>query len=52
MPGGTRVAVRAERLAGDSLDRAWERIAEEAPEYVAYRSTTDRAIPVIRLRAA
>lgn len=52
MPDGTRVAVRAERLAGDALDRAWERIAEEAPEYVAYRSRTDRAIPVIRLQAA
>jgi deazaflavin-dependent oxidoreductase (nitroreductase family) len=52
MPDGTRVAVRAARLAGDALDQAWERIAEEAPEYVAYRSRTDRAIPVIRLQAA
>jgi deazaflavin-dependent oxidoreductase (nitroreductase family) len=52
MSDGTRVAVRAERLAGDALDRAWERIAEEAPEYLAYRSRTNRAIPVIRLRAA
>jgi F420H(2)-dependent quinone reductase len=48
---GTRVAVRAERLSGDELDRAWERIAKEAPEYVAYRSRTKREIPVIRLRA-
>jgi F420H(2)-dependent quinone reductase len=48
---GTRVEVRAERLSGDELDRAWERIADEAPEYVAYRSRTKREIPVIRLRA-
>jgi deazaflavin-dependent oxidoreductase (nitroreductase family) len=48
---GTRVPVRAERLTGDELDTAWERIAEEAPEYVAYRSRTTRDIPVIRLRA-
>lgn len=46
---GTRVPVRAERLAGDDLDRAWKRLADEAPEYLAYRSKTDRAIPIIRL---
>jgi deazaflavin-dependent oxidoreductase (nitroreductase family) len=49
LPDGTRVPVRAERLAGEELDRAWARIAEEAPEYAAYRSRTKRAIPVIRL---
>ena len=49
---GTRVPVRGERLTGDELDRAWERIAEEAPEYVGYRSRTDREIPVFRLRSA
>jgi len=46
---GTRVPVRAERLQGEELDRAWERIAEEAPEYPVYRSRTAREIPVIRL---
>ena len=46
---GTRVPVRAERLAGEELDRAWQRIADEAPEYPAYRSRTTREIPVIRL---
>jgi F420H(2)-dependent quinone reductase len=46
---GQRVKVTAERLAGDELDRAWVRIAEEAPEYVPYRSRTTREIPVIRL---
>jgi deazaflavin-dependent oxidoreductase (nitroreductase family) len=47
---GQRVPVTAERLEGADLDRAWERIAVEAPEYVAYRSRTKREIPVIRLR--
>lgn len=49
---GTQVPVRGERLSGEELDRAWQRIAHEAPEYDAYRSRTKRAIPVIRLRAA
>lgn len=48
---GRRVDVRAELLDGRDLDAAWERIALDAPEYVAYRSKTDRAIPVVRLRA-
>jgi F420H(2)-dependent quinone reductase len=52
MADGTRVAVRGRRLSGDELDRAWERIAKEAPEYIAYRSKTQRSIPVIRLEAA
>ena len=38
-------------LEGPELDQAWQRIAVEAPEYVKYRSKTDRAIPVVRLRA-
>jgi deazaflavin-dependent oxidoreductase (nitroreductase family) len=46
---GTRVAVHAERLAGEELERAWQRISEEAPEYPVYRSRTSREIPVIRL---
>lgn len=46
---GTRVPVRAERLEGAEEERAWERIASDAPEYVTYRSRTDRPIPVIRL---
>jgi deazaflavin-dependent oxidoreductase (nitroreductase family) len=52
MADGTRVSVRAERLAGDDEERAWQRIAEEAPEYVGYRSRTTRPIPVIRFRAS
>ena len=51
MPDGRRVPVRGERLSGEELDRAWQRIAEDAPEYLAYRSRTKREIPVIRLRA-
>jgi F420H(2)-dependent quinone reductase len=52
MPDGTRVAVRGERLSGEEEERAWERIADEASEYVVYRSRTKRSIPIIRLRAA
>jgi deazaflavin-dependent oxidoreductase (nitroreductase family) len=47
---GRRVDVRAETLEGEDLDAAWERIASEAPEFVGYRSQTDREIPVVRLR--
>jgi deazaflavin-dependent oxidoreductase (nitroreductase family) len=47
---GRRVPVRAETLVGSDFEAAWQRIAVEAPEYVKYRSKTDREIPVIRLR--
>ena len=47
---GVRVDVRAETLDGDDLVAAWERIAREAPEFIGYRSKTDREIPVVRLR--
>jgi deazaflavin-dependent oxidoreductase (nitroreductase family) len=47
---GRRVSVRAETLEGAQLEDAWSRIAREAPEYVKYRSSTDRVIPVLRLR--
>jgi deazaflavin-dependent oxidoreductase (nitroreductase family) len=48
---GTRVPVRAETVEGDDeLNEAWRRIGVEAPEYVSYRSKTNRTIPVVRLR--
>ena len=47
---GRRVDVVAETLDGADLSAAWERLAIEAPEYDAYRSKTDRTIPVVRLR--
>lgn len=47
---GERVGVCAEPLDGEDLEQAWARAAVDAPEYVQYRSRTDRAIPVIRLR--
>jgi deazaflavin-dependent oxidoreductase (nitroreductase family) len=46
---GHRVDVHADTLEGDDLAAAWERIAREAPEFVGYRTTTDREIPVVRL---
>lgn len=48
--GGPRTPVVAETLAGPELEQAWARIARDAPEYVKYRSKTDREIPVVRLR--
>jgi deazaflavin-dependent oxidoreductase (nitroreductase family) len=47
---GRRVDVVAETLGGADLTAAWKRLAIEAPEYDRYRSKTDRAIPVVRLR--
>ena len=47
---GRRIPVRAETLEGQELEAAWARIATDAPEYAAYRSKTDRDIPVLRLR--
>lgn len=49
MADGSRVPVRGERLAGAEEERAWERIATEAPEFVAYRAMAQRSIPIIRL---
>jgi len=46
---GRRVAVTARTLAGAELDAAWSRIGQDAPEYAAYLSKTDRPIPVVRL---
>jgi deazaflavin-dependent oxidoreductase (nitroreductase family) len=48
--GGRRVDVRAETLEGDQLAAAWARIGVDAPEFVGYRSKTDRELPVVRLR--
>ena len=52
MADGSRVPVRARRLEGDDEERVWDRIASEAPEYLIYRSKTDRPIPVFRLERA
>jgi deazaflavin-dependent oxidoreductase (nitroreductase family) len=49
--GRGRFKVRPELLAGDERGRAWARILAEAPQFAAYETTTDRAIPVFRLTA-
>ncbi len=46
---GRRVRVEASTLDGPDLDRAWQRFAVDAPEYVKYNSKTDRSIPILRL---
>ncbi len=45
-----RIPVRAEALKGAELEAAWSRIGRDAPEYVKYRSKTDREVVVVRLR--
>lgn len=47
---GRRVDIRAETLEGTDLDAAWQRIEREAPEYPRYKTKTDRAIAIVRLR--
>jgi F420H(2)-dependent quinone reductase len=47
---GRRIPVHAETLEGDELVAAWDQIGLDAPEYLGYRSKTDREIAVIRLR--
>jgi deazaflavin-dependent oxidoreductase (nitroreductase family) len=47
---GPSIPVRAETLEGADAEAAWTRIASDAPEYVKYRSKTDREVVVVRLR--
>jgi deazaflavin-dependent oxidoreductase (nitroreductase family) len=49
--GGRRVEIEARTLSGAERDAAWQRLGEEAPEYVKYLDKTDRQIPIIRLTA-
>jgi deazaflavin-dependent oxidoreductase (nitroreductase family) len=48
--GAAPIQIRAETLEGDDLAAAWRRLATDAPEYVKYRTTTDREIAIVRLR--
>jgi deazaflavin-dependent oxidoreductase (nitroreductase family) len=47
---GRRIPVRAETAEGQELEAAWGASRRTRPEYAAYRSKTDRDIPVLRLR--
>jgi deazaflavin-dependent oxidoreductase (nitroreductase family) len=50
--GDVKTAVTAEQLHGDEYDAAWRLITTQAPQFGAYQTKTDRAIPVIRLTPA
>jgi deazaflavin-dependent oxidoreductase (nitroreductase family) len=50
--GPRKVKVRPEILKGEERAQAWQRIVAKAPNYGAYETKTDRAIPVVRLTAA
>ena len=48
--GKQRVKVKPETLEGAERDRAWQEITSLAPGYGRYLETTDRVIPIVRLR--
>jgi deazaflavin-dependent oxidoreductase (nitroreductase family) len=47
--GPEKKAVTAEQLHGADYEAAWQQITVEVPQFAAYRTKTDREIPVIRL---
>src|SRR5215210_3700259 len=47
---GETIAVEPESLSGAERERAWARIVALSPGYGAYSVTTDREIPVVRLK--
>lgn len=49
--GGKRIKVTPETLEGAEREQAWQRISSMAPGYGRYQGTTDRVIPIIRLKA-
>ncbi|WP_029251602.1 nitroreductase family deazaflavin-dependent oxidoreductase [Paraoerskovia marina] len=48
-PDDGTVAVRAERLDGDSRDEAWARFTAQSDGFKGYEEKTDRVIPVVAL---
>jgi len=48
--GNRRIKVRPETLEGAERDRAWQEITSLAPGYGRYLESTDRVIPIVRLR--
>ena len=49
---GRKVKVEPASLSGEERERAWDSIVKRSARFGGYQSTTDREIPVIRLRAA
>jgi len=49
--GGRRIKVSPETLQGTEFEEAWRTVASKAPGIGRYRETTDRVIPLVRLRA-
>lgn len=47
--GARRIHVRAETLAGDERQRAWERVIAASAGYAAMQTKTRREFPVVRL---
>ena len=49
--GRRRIKVAPETLEGAERERAWKHVTSLAPGYAGYEQKTDRAIPIVRLRA-
>jgi deazaflavin-dependent oxidoreductase (nitroreductase family) len=49
--GRRRIKVAPETLDGAEREPAWQQITSLAPGYAGYQQKTDRAIPIVRLRA-
>jgi hypothetical protein len=49
--GRRRLKVTPETLEGAERERAWQRISSRAPGNARYQGTTDRIIPILRLKA-
>jgi deazaflavin-dependent oxidoreductase (nitroreductase family) len=47
--GKRTLHVRPQSLKGAEREDAWQRIIAQAPGYAAYRTRTDREIPIVRL---
>lgn len=47
--GGETIPVTAEELHGEEREAAWHSIVSSVPRFGAYRTKTDRVIPIIRL---
>ena len=49
-PGKRRIKVTPETLEGAERERAWQELTSLAPGYGKYLESTDRVIPIVRLR--
>ena len=51
MNGTRRIKVTPETLEGAERERAWRQVTSLAPGYARYETSTDRVIPIVRLKS-